>query len=66
MRDALIKATKQHALGHVEKHRVNVEILMNNPVGIGEHGDVMEEIEKEILEMAKYQDVLDILEKYFS
>ena len=65
MRTELIKATKQHALGHIEKHRVNVEILMTNPVGIGEHGDIMEEIEKEILEMAKYQDVLDILEKHF-
>ena len=31
----------------IEKHRINVENLMCNSAGIGEHGDVMDEIEKE-------------------
>jgi hypothetical protein len=66
MRKQLLKATRDHALGHVEKHRMNVEILLNNPAGIGEHGDVMAEIEKEIMEIAKYNDVLEILDGYFA
>jgi hypothetical protein len=45
---------------------MNVEVYLNNPAGIGEHPDVFEAIEGEILEMAKYQDVLDILDKYFT
>ena len=65
MRKQLLEATRKHALGHIEKHRMNVEILLTNPTGIGEHGDVMAEIEKEIMEMAKYQDVLEILDGYF-
>ena len=65
MRKELLEATRQHALGHVQKHKMNVEILLNNPAGIGEHGDVMDEIEKEIMQMAKYQDVLEILDGYF-
>ena len=65
LRSSLLKAARDHALGHIEKHRVNVEVLLSNPVGIGEHGNIGEEIEKEIMEMAKYQDVLDILDGYF-
>ena len=50
---------------HIEKHRVNVENLLQNSVGIGEHGDVMDTIEKELEEMAKYHDLLEILSTYF-
>ena len=66
MRTQLLKATRDHALGHVEKHRMNVEILLNNPAGIGEHGDVMAEIEKEMMEIAKYHDVLEVIDGYFA
>jgi len=40
-------------------------IYLNNPVGVGEHSDIMDAIEKEIEEMAKYNDHLEILDKYF-
>ena len=66
MRDDFIRASKMHFKAHVEKHRINVENLMRNSVGIGEHGDVMEEIEKELDAMAGYDDKLEILNKYFS
>lgn len=55
-----------HFKAHVEKHRINVENLMRNSVGIGEHGDVMDEIEKELDQMANYDDKLEMLNKYFS
>ena len=66
MRDDFIKASKMHFKAHVEKHRINVENLMRNSVGIGEHGDVMDEIEKELDQMANYEDKLEMLNKYFS
>ncbi len=64
MRDMLIKALRSHATGHIDKHLANVEILLNNPTGIGEHGDIMEEIEKELEEVAKYDDFIEMIEKY--
>ena len=63
--DFMIHAMRSHAKGHIDKHRMNVEVYINNSAGIGEHADVFEAIEGEILEMAKYQDVLDMLDKYF-
>jgi hypothetical protein len=65
LREQMLKATRDHALGHIEKHRLNVEVYLENPAGIGEHSDIMESIEQEIMEMAKYQDVLEILDGYF-
>tara|TARA_B100001939_G_scaffold347571_1_gene369615 strand:- start:1465 stop:1737 length:273 start_codon:yes stop_codon:yes gene_type:complete len=65
MRQQLLKAAKLHAQSHVEKHRANVEVYLTNPVGVGEHPDIMEAIEKELEEMAKYDDHLEVLNKYF-
>ena len=65
MREKMINAMTQHAFGHIEKHKMNVEVYLANPAGIGEHPDVFEAMEQEIMEIAKYQDVLDMLEKHF-
>jgi hypothetical protein len=65
MKQQLIEGLIEHATAHVKKHKLNVEILLNNPVGVGEHGDIMDTIERELNEMATYQDQIDILHKYF-
>ena len=65
MRTSLLKALLSHAQGHLEKHKANVEIYLENSVGIGEHSDVMEAIEKELDMVAKYHDQIEILQKYF-
>jgi hypothetical protein len=66
MREKLLKAVKSHAQGHIDKHVANIEVYLANPAGIGEHSDIIEAIEIELEEIAKYQDQLDIVEKYFS
>ncbi len=38
---------------------------MQKPVGIGEHGDILTEIEKELKVIAEYDDQLQMLDKYF-
>ena len=65
MREQMIEAVKAHAVGHIEKHNTNVEVLMQKPVGIGEHGDILTEIEKELKVIAEYDDQLQMLDKYF-
>ena len=65
LRDDLIKASEAHFLAHIEKHRVNVENLLNNAVGVGEHADIMDTIEKELAVIAEYDDKLETLKKYF-
>lgn len=65
LRAPLLKAVRDHAVGHIEKHRLNVEVYLTNPAGIGEHSDIVEAIEHELSEMAKYHDQLEMLDGYF-
>jgi len=45
-RQNIYDAMVAHAEGHIEKHATNVQIYMEKAVGIGEHGDILETIEK--------------------
>ena len=65
MRNEIIEALKAHAQGHIDKHKMNVEVLLQKAVGIGEHGDILTEIEKELKVIAEYDDQLEMLNKYF-
>ena len=65
MRKQLIKALLAHAQGDIAKHKANIEVYLANPVGIGEHSNIVEAIEGELDMIAKYQDQIDIINKYF-
>lgn len=65
-KDKIIEASKAHFKGHIEKHKMNVEILLSSHVGVAEHPDVMETIEKELAIIAEYNDKLEMLNKFFS
>tara|TARA_Y100000287_G_scaffold26812_1_gene18667 strand:+ start:2405 stop:2599 length:195 start_codon:yes stop_codon:yes gene_type:complete len=58
--DALV----EHAKGHIKKHSANVEIYMEKAVGVGEHPDILDAMEKELAVIAQYHDQLEVLEKY--
>ena len=62
----MIEALKAHAQGPIEKHKLNVEVILQNAVGIGEHGDVLTEAEKELKVIAEYDDQIEMLNKYFT
>ena len=66
MREDLIKASRLHFEAHIQKHKVNVENMMENAVGVSEHPDIMDSIEKELAIMTEYDDKLSVLNKYFS
>ena len=65
MREQLIKALLAHAQGDIAKHKANIEVYLANPVGIGEHSNIVEAIEGELDMIARYQDQIDIINKYF-
>ena len=65
MRDQLLKALLAPAQGDIQKHVANVEVYLTNPAGIGEHSNIVEAIEQELNEIAKYQDQIDVIQKYF-
>jgi hypothetical protein len=66
LREQFIQASIAHFEGHIQKHKVNVELLLSNATGVAEHPDIMETIEKELAIIAEYDDKLSVLRKYFS
>ena len=58
-------ATVEASIAHIEKHRINVEVLLENGVGVAEHPDIMDTIEKELQIISEYEDKLAVLRKYF-
>ena len=65
MREQLIRALLAHAQGDIAKHKANVEVYLEHPAGIGEHSDITEAIENELNIIAKYQDQIEVINKYF-
>jgi hypothetical protein len=66
MREEILKASRLHFQAHIEKHKINVNNLLRNVVGVAEHPDIMETIEKELAIIAEYDDKLEVLDKYFT
>ena len=65
MRQQLLDASAAHFQSHIDKHRMNIEVMLNNPIAIPEHTDIMDAIEKELALIAEYVDKLEVLNKYF-
>ena len=65
MRDQLLKAVLAHAQGEIAKHKANVEVYLEHPAGIGEHSDITEAIQQEIDKIARYDDQVEVINKYF-
>ena len=61
----MISALLAHAQGDIQKHKMNVEVYLTNPTGIGEHSDIMEAIEEELNMIAKYEDQVSVIKKHF-
>jgi len=64
-REDLLKVSVKHFEAQIEKHRINVEVLLENNVGLADHVDIMDTIEKELEIIAEYDDKLSVLKKYF-
>ena len=65
MREQLLTALRAYLAGNIEKHKMNVENLITNNVGVAEHPDYIETISKEVAEIARYDEMFQVLEKYF-
>ena len=61
----MIAALLAHAQGDIQQHKMNVEVYLTNPVGIGEHSNVLEAIEEELNMIAKYEDQVSVIKKHF-
>ena len=65
MRDPIVKALHQKYLGVIAEAKANVEIYLKNPAGIGEHPDVLDAINSQVLKIATAEENIQVLQKHF-
>ena len=64
-KEFILKALYNNFKGQIDRHVANALVLIENPVGVAEHPDTIETIEKELEMIANYHDKLEMLNKYF-
>ena len=65
-RQNLLNGIKKYLEGGIAKHTDNIEVYLNQSVGIGEHSDIVETLEKELEHLSSFDDKLNVLDKYFT
>ena len=65
LRENMLDAFIAYCEGNIEKTKIDIEVYLNNPVGIGEHPDIMEALEKKMQELAEYDELLSVAHQYF-
>ena len=66
MEYSIVKALKKKLEGDIERSKVNISVYLNQSVGIGEHIDIVETVEKELTKLAEAEDKLETLINNFS
>tara|TARA_B100000965_G_scaffold97630_1_gene79813 strand:+ start:99 stop:314 length:216 start_codon:yes stop_codon:yes gene_type:complete len=65
LRDDILKSQIRYYEGLIAKHQQNVEIYLNQPVGIGEHPDLMGAIDGELNAVAQAHEKIEVINHYF-
>ena len=66
LRIKMLDALLADAQGNIAKAKANVEVYLHNPVGIGEHPDVLGAIQEQLDIIAHEEERIEVIEKHFS
>jgi len=66
LRKDILTALVTEAQGKIIKARMNVEVYLHNPVGIGEHPDVLAAIQDQLDIIAHEEERVQVINKYFT
>tara|TARA_R110000751_G_scaffold156173_1_gene261666 strand:+ start:479 stop:724 length:246 start_codon:yes stop_codon:yes gene_type:complete len=65
MRDMILNALKTKLLGQMNGHIANIEVMITNPVGVGDHPTIIDTIDKELGALENTNGKLNVLIKFF-
>jgi|TARA_Y100000592_G_scaffold9857_2_gene13929 hypothetical protein len=65
LRPKILEALRADAVGNIAKAKANIEVYLNQPVGIGEHPDVLGAIQDQLDIIAHEEERIEVLEKHF-
>ena len=66
LRVKMLDALVADAQGNIAKAKANVEVYLHNPVGIGEHPDVLAAIQEQLDIIAHEDERIEVIQNHFS
>jgi len=66
LRQDILNALIADSEGKIQKARMNAEVYLHNPVGIGEHPDVLAAVQDQLDVIAHEDERIQVITKYFS
>ena len=66
LRQKMLDALVANALGNIAKAKANIEVYLHNPVGIGEHPDVLAAIQEQLDIIAHEDERIEVINNHFS
>ena len=61
----MIEALRKKYEADIAHAKANIEVYLHNPVGIGEHSDLVSAVDEQIDNMAHAEDKLEVLNKHY-
>ena len=61
LRQGYLQSSYNHYIAERDKHILDLEVYLSNPVAIGEHAHIGEEVRKKIEEIDKYDSIISTL-----
>ena len=66
LRGDILSALRSQSEGNIQKARVNIEVYLHHPVGIGEHPDIIAAIQDQLDIIAHEEERIAIIDKHFT
>ena len=60
-KDVIVDALEKKYEAQMSTAEANLKVLLENPVGVGDHPDIVETIDKEMQQITKAKEMLDEL-----
>ena len=61
----MLEVLKKMYEADIEKAKANINIYLENPVGIGEHSDIIGAMDEQVGKLCNASDKLESLERHF-
>ncbi len=65
MRKEIVDSLMHDAESKCLLAKMNIQVLLNNPVGVGDHPNIAETIQEQLDVLSKNKDRLSVLTEYF-
>ena len=65
MREVILNALQAKYEAQIQEALVNIEVYLNNPVGIGEHSEIIEAIDGQVSKMAEAVEKKQIIRNFY-